>query len=118
MTKLSREQLSDLKDCYLAMRENVSDGLKRRQGKSIRTGNINFTDRRSNRKGTNNGLWVWCGFTLYYALNSGLYNEYHRRLYTEVEIRAMFSRDNIKQFYFEGKNPEEAFWQVFRQLSN
>ena len=118
MTKLSREQLSELKDCYLVMRENVSDGLRRRQGKSTKPGKIYFTDNKPNRKGTNNGIWVWCRLALDHALNSGLYNEYKRRPYNEGEIRAMFSKDNIKQFYLDGKNPEEVFWLVFRQLSN
>ena len=118
MTRLSTQQLSELKDDYIAMRENISEGLKRRSGKSLRAGNIIFTDcrMRSTRKGTNNGLWVWIGEALNVALNSGLYNEIEKRLYTEDEIRKMFTRDVISEFYFIDKRPEEAFWDVLRKL--
>ena len=122
MTRLSTQQLSELKDDYIAMRENISEGLKRRSGKSLRAGNIIFSDRRQNyhkptsRKEANGGLWVWAGMVLNIALNSGLYNEIEKRLYTEDEIRKMFTRDVISEFYFIDKRPEEAFWDVLRRL--
>lgn len=117
MKRLTTDEFRELKDGYIAMRENKAEGLSKRHGKSKPSGKLIFNDRRT-YSGKSGGLWVWSGMVVNAALSSGLYNEIKGRLFSESEIRKIFTRDNIREFYHVGKRPEDAFWDVLRKQKN
>lgn len=120
MNRLNPEQLSEIKDGYIVMRSLEAERIKSRQPKSRMNSVLMFNDKRirSTRTGDSGGMWVWCGLTLYYALSSGLYNEQQGRLYSENEIREIFKRENIREYYYNNLSPENAYWKVFRNLAD